>query len=153
MNQRNSAASHLRCALYVATAVCAVVASSWLSAAGSLDGAAHADAVITTAEISAAKAKVDAKDVYFGDGASFKKPAQLDCDAVYAEIPEYKKILDDELETTDPKYQLLMSKASKRFVSAVRKVARADGYDLVVRSGSLDQKDVPDVTQSVIDRL
>ena len=100
------------------------------------------------------KPHVDPAEVYYGDAAHWKKPAEVDADAVYAEIPEYKRIVADGLEPDDPKYQLLMNRASKRFVAAVRKAARDGKHDLVARRGSVrGVKDVPDLTAAVIERL
>lgn len=97
---------------------------------------------------------VDAAAVYYGDSKHFKKPAEVDPDLVYAEIEEYREILEKKLEPGDPKYAILLEKASRRFLKAVRKAARAGGHDLVARTGSVNgAENVPDVTQSVIDRL
>jgi hypothetical protein len=102
----------------------------------------------------AEKPSVDAADVYLGNAANFRKPAEVDANAVYAEIPSYKKILEDDVEPGSARYELLMTKASRRFKSALRKVARAGGYDLVARLGSVkNAPDVPDITQDVIDHL
>ena len=100
------------------------------------------------------KPSVDASAVYFGNASNFHKPAEVDTNAVWAEIPEYKKILEDDLEAGSARYELLMEKASRRFTDAIRKAARAGKYDLVARSGSVKNvADVPDLTQDVIDRL
>ena len=100
------------------------------------------------------KPTVDAAAVYFGNASNFHKPAEVDTNAVWAEIPEYKKILEDDLEAGTARYELLMEKASRRFTDAIRKAARAGKYDLVARSGSVKNvTDVPDLTQDVIDRL
>lgn len=100
------------------------------------------------------KPSVDSADVYLGNSNNFRKPAEVDADAVYREIPEYKKILEDDIEPGSTRYELLLNKASKRFKCALRKVARDGSYDLVARSGSVkNAKDVPDVTQDVIDQL
>ncbi len=100
------------------------------------------------------KPSVEASAVYYGDAAHWKKPAEVDADAVYAEIPEYKQILAEGLGPDDAKYQLLMNKASRRFVAAVKKAARAGKYDLVARKGAVENvDDVPDITDAVIQKL
>jgi hypothetical protein len=97
---------------------------------------------------------VDADAVFFGDAREWAKPAEVDADAVYAQIEEYKKIVDDKIDPSDPKYGVLMSKARKRFLHAVRAVAKDGGYDLVARLGSVQGvENVPNITQDVIGKL
>jgi hypothetical protein len=100
------------------------------------------------------KKSVDAADVYFGDARKWDKPAEVDADQVYAKIDEYKEILDKGLKPDDPKYEILMSKASKRFACAVKKAAKDGGYDLVARIGAVKGVDsVPDITSDAIAKL
>lgn len=100
------------------------------------------------------KKSVAASDVYFGDSREWAKPAEVDPDQVYAKIDEYKEILDKGLKAGDPKYELLMCKASKRFSCAVRKAAKDGSYDLVAKNGSVKGVDsVPDITADVIAKL
>jgi hypothetical protein len=100
------------------------------------------------------KKHVEADAVYFGDAAEWKKPAVVDADAVFREIDEYKQILEEKLESSDPKYGVLMSKASRRFSAAVRAAAKEGEYDLVARVGSVHGVDsVPVITQDVIRKL
>jgi len=100
------------------------------------------------------KKSVDAADVYFGDAKTWDKPAEVDANQVYAKIEEYKQILDDGLKPGDAKYELLLSKASKRFSRAVKKAAKDGGYDLVARLGSVKGVDsVPNITSDVIAKL
>ena len=100
------------------------------------------------------RATVDAKDVYFGSHKRFSKPAEVDAGSVFAEISDYKKIKDEKLEPDSARYQLLMSRASRKFLKAVKSAAKSSGYDLVAESGSVDSEDhVPTITQDVIDAL
>jgi len=102
----------------------------------------------------AKRPSVDAAAVYFGNASNFHKPAEVDTNAVWAKISEYKKIVDDEIEPGTARYDLLMEKASRRFTDAVRESAHGGGYDLVARRGSVKNvADVPDITQDVIGRL
>lgn len=97
---------------------------------------------------------VNPSDVYFGDGRAFRKPAEVDADLVYAEISAYKEIRDQKLKAGTPRYQLLLSKASRAFTRAVRKAAKKHGYDLVAKPGSVKgAKEIADITQHVIDAL
>ncbi len=100
------------------------------------------------------KKSVAPEDVYYGDAKKWDKPAEVDPDAVYAQIEEYKQILAEGLKPSDPKYSILMSKASRKFCSAVKKTAKDGGYDLVARLGSVKGVDsVPNITSDVIGAL
>jgi len=100
------------------------------------------------------KKSVAASDVYFGDAREWSKPAEVDADQVYAKIDEYKEILDKGLKSGDPKYDLLMCKASKRFTCAVKKAAKDGSYDLIAKLGAVKGVDsVPDITSDVIAKL
>jgi hypothetical protein len=98
---------------------------------------------------------VDPEAVLAGDPKSdWQKPASVDPDLVYAEIEEYKKIVEEKLDASDPRYQVLMSKASRRFACAVRAAAKDGSYDLVARTGAVKGVDhVPDITADVIKKL
>lgn len=133
-----------------ALTVCALLGGGLLFLAP-VTGSARAD---EPAPEKTEKPSVDSTDVYYGNASNFRKPAEVDANAVYAEIAEYKKIVADDIEPGSPEYELLMTRASKRFQDALRKVARSGGYDLVARSGSVrNAADVPDVTQDVIGQL
>jgi hypothetical protein len=100
------------------------------------------------------KKSVEAADVYVGDAAKWEKPAEVDADKVYAKIDEYKEIVDKGLKPDDPKYELLMCKASKRFRCAVKKAAKDGSYDLVAKIGAVKGvAGVPDITSTAIDKL
>lgn len=100
------------------------------------------------------KKTVEAADVYVGDARKWDKPAEVDADKVYAKIDEYKEIVEKGLKPDDPKYEILMSKASKRFTCAVKKAAKDGGYDLVARIGAVKGVDsVPDITSDAIAKL
>ena len=100
------------------------------------------------------KKSVDASDVYVGDAAKWEKPAEVDADKVYAKIDEYKEIVDNKLKPGDPKYELLICKASKRFRCAVKKAAKGGSYDLVAKIGAVKGvTGVPDITSDAIEKL
>jgi len=97
------------------------------------------------------KKSVDPADVYVGDAKKWDKPAEVDADKVYAKIDEYKQVVDGSLKPGDAKYEILMSKASKRFCAAVKKAAKDGGYDLVAKIGSVKGVATPpDITADVI---
>ena len=100
----------------------------------------------------------DPSKVYYGNQRLFQRPACVDCDRVYAKIPEYQEVLRRGLTDKDPQYHILMKKASKRFAAAVKKMARGKNHDLVAQTGAVRKakekaKDIPDRTQDVIDSL
>lgn len=98
---------------------------------------------------------VDEDGIYHGKGKHPKTPAITKADDVWAEIPEYKSIVDDELDEDDAEYHILMRKATERFVQALKKVAKRDGYDMIGEKGSIEskgdiKKEIPDVTKELI---
>ena len=98
---------------------------------------------------------VSFSDVYYGSARHPKKPAVCAVDDVWAEIPEYKKIIDEELDESDPRYHLLLKRATKRFHAALKKLAKRDGYDLIGNVGSVKalgkKKKIATVTQDLVD--
>ncbi|MHC4161998.1 MAG: hypothetical protein ACYSUM_07700 [Planctomycetota bacterium] len=95
--------------------------------------------------------KVD--EIYFGSGKHPKAPGVMTADDVWAVIPEYKQILEDELTDEDAQYHLLMRKAAERFSKALKKLAKRDSYDMLGEKGSiraLGKKKIPDVTREMI---
>ena len=101
---------------------------------------------------------LDASRPYLGRAALVMKPAVLRIDAVYGHIPEYQDILRERLGDSQPRYHLLMRKASQRFGEAVAAMARALGHDYVCEAGTIEvSRDgvapPPDRTDEVIARL
>jgi hypothetical protein len=97
---------------------------------------------------------VDKDGVYCGDPRDWKRPAQVDADAVYAQIEEYRQICSDGLRKGDPAYCVLMSKATKKFKAACQAAAKEGGYDLVAKRGCIQgAESVPTITESVIGKL
>ncbi len=97
---------------------------------------------------------VDSDLVYLGKATYPKAPATIRADDVWAAIPEYKKILDNDLGEDDPEYHLLMKKASERFAKALEREAKREGYDLIAEAGAVVSgtgRPIPDATQDMID--
>lgn len=97
---------------------------------------------------------VDSDGIYYGEGKHPRAPAVTRADDVWAEIPEYKQIEEEDLEEDDPKYHLLMAKATERFRKAIEKVAKRDELDMVGEVGSIKataDKEIPDVTKDLIE--
>jgi len=141
------------------TVVAALAAAAGPSLVAALDptcGVAYAgdDKTAETKSAEKPKKSVEAAHVYVGDAARWDKPAEIDADKIYAKIDEYKEIVDKGLKPDDPKYELLMCKASKRFRCAVKKAAKDGSYDLVARIGSVKGvTGVPDITSDAIGKL
>lgn len=100
----------------------------------------------------------DASKVYYGNHRLFQRPCEVSCDRVYQHIPEYQEILRRGLTDKDPRYHLLMKKATERFSSAVKKMARGKRHDLVAELGAVRKvrkkaPDVPERTNDVIKAL
>ncbi|MEM8885324.1 MAG: hypothetical protein AAGD14_14745 [Planctomycetota bacterium] len=99
---------------------------------------------------------VDRAQLYYGKKKHPKTPAVCVADSVWAEIPEYKKILEEELDADDPRYHLLLKRATKRFQRALKKLAGRDGYDVIGEVGAIKavgkkKKKIPTVTQGLIE--
>ena len=137
--------------LFVAVAA---LASSLPAIGARLDGSCGAAYAGDEKPAEKSKKSVDAADVYVGDASKWDKPAEVDADRIYAKIDEYKEIVDNKLKPGEPKYELLMCKASKRFRCAVKKAAKDGSYDLVARTGSVKGvTGVPDITSTAIEKL
>lgn len=96
---------------------------------------------------------VDPEGIYFGRGSHPSAPGALVADDVWKEIPEYKKILADELTEDDAEYHLLMLKATERFNQALKALAKRDSHDMLGEKGAIVAKGggkVPDVTSELI---
>lgn len=96
---------------------------------------------------------VDTDGIYLGTGKCPKTPGVLVADDVWKEIPEYKKILADELTEDDPEYHLLMLKATERFNKALKALAKRDSHDMLGEVGSIKANNgakIPDVTAEMI---
>jgi hypothetical protein len=101
------------------------------------------------------RARIDEGDIYLGDVQDFQKPAVVDVDAVYAKIPEYRQILEHNLDSTSPRYLFLLRAASEKFRAALDRCSRSRGYDLIGGLGSIeiDGTTVPDITPDVLKSL
>ena len=100
----------------------------------------------------------DTGRVYYGNARLIRKPAVVSADRVYRHISEYQQILKEGLTDNDVRYHFLMKQASKRFLKAVKSMARALGYDFVAEVGAVQVvrqgAGVPvDRTDDVIERL
>lgn len=92
--------------------------------------------------------------VYYGDCASFVKPATVRVNKVFPHIREFKLVKERKLNENDPEYWVLLLQANEVFRRALKKVAEASSFDLMAEHGAIrateDGKTVPDVTHLVI---
>ncbi len=96
----------------------------------------------------------DADKVYYGKGKHPEAPAVIKADDVWGEIPEYKKIVEDDLDEDDAEYHILMKKATERFEKALKDEAKREEYDLIAEVGAVKSnsgKKIPDATKDLID--
>jgi hypothetical protein len=98
------------------------------------------------------------QDPYYGNRTLFNDAAVIRADDVYARIPEYQKIRQQNLKESSSAYHLLMTEASKKFTTAVRRAALNAGVDLVgeigtVRAAEEGVEPAPDLTREVIGHL
>lgn len=92
--------------------------------------------------------------VYYGSLNGAKKPAQIEAQKVFDQIPEYQEIKRRKLKESDSEYWVLLEKANQKFYNAVARVAQDRGFDVVVEKGSEKfETEPPDVTQDVIGAL
>lgn len=117
--------------------------------------------VLCAASLSLAASKHDFEvvnngSIYYGSGKHPKSPAVCCADDVWAEIPEYQTIVEEELTASDPRYHLLMKRATKRFQRALKALASREGYDMIGEVGSIkavgdEKKEIPNATKDLID--
>jgi hypothetical protein len=96
----------------------------------------------------------DRDGVYFGSGEHPASPASVRAEEVWAAIPEYKRIVEENLTDDNAEYHLLMKKASERFERALRTEARREAFDMVAEEGAVASnkgKEIPDATQDLVD--
>jgi hypothetical protein len=97
---------------------------------------------------------LDKSKVYYGDCASFAKPATVCADTIFPHIREFKLIKERKLNEDDPEYWVLLLQANEVFRRALKNVAKSSSHDLVVERGAIRTtaagKSVPDVTNLVI---
>lgn len=100
----------------------------------------------------------DTGRVYHGNARLIRKPAVCSADRVYRHIPEYQQILSEGLTEKDVRYHFLMKEASRKFLKAVKAMAREGGFDFVAEVGSVEvvRSEAPepvDETDRVIAKL
>ena len=87
------------------------------------------------------RAKVDTGLVYYGDSEQdYYAPGEIDCAEIFVQIPEYRKILEENLDTKSGKYWTLLRKANDKFQVAVRKTAKNHGLDLICETGQVSEQ-------------
>ncbi len=85
-------------------------------------------------------AEIDEDKCYLGDPNNFVKPAEVDSRKVFAVIPAYKEIQEENLDLRDARYHILMAEASEVFNAALMKCSEKYGYDLIGEKGAIAQE-------------
>jgi len=100
---------------------------------------------------------VDEQKIYWGNPASFTKPAAVDFKAAVMVTDEYKNIRKEKVQPGTGRYWILISQASERAIRAISAVGKEQGFDLVVAKGYLEsvniQANPPDITEAVLKKL
>ena len=96
--------------------------------------------------------EIDESEIYYGDPDFFEKPAVVAANDIFMAIPAYRKIVDEHIPKSDPRYWLLMEEANKIFRRALARTRREHGYDLVGEIGSIqiDGESPPEITEIVV---
>jgi hypothetical protein len=93
---------------------------------------------------------------YVGSGGFCSRPATFDFAAVRAATPEWREIQRDGVSEGSARHSLLKAALHERIVAAAQRVAKLQGYDLIVRVGDIaDPRGLPiaDATQQVLAAL
>ena len=95
---------------------------------------------------------VAADRVYYGNPKRFLHGCELSLLAVFKEIPEYRRIIDEKIAKDDPNYAILLTRANRVFNKAVSRAAYQTGHDLVAEIGAITPRDagIPDLTRLAI---
>lgn len=80
---------------------------------------------------------LDEQQIYYGDGAKFEKPGEVDYRTIVKATPEYAEIRTGKVERGTAKYWILLSNASDHAIQAISQVAHNTDYDLVANFGYL----------------
>ncbi len=92
--------------------------------------------------------------VYFGNKIKYTKPAEITSLLVFKHIPEYKRILSENLTPHDAEYYLLLGKSCDVFYYHINTLAIQKNLDLIVEKGIMSfTRPAIDITKDVLDRL
>lgn len=91
---------------------------------------------------------LDENQIYHGDPDYARTAGCISANEVFMAIPAYRKIIDEKIDKSDPRYWLLMEEANRIFRRALRRSERDHGYDLIGELGSIlvDGAPAPDIT-------
>ncbi len=90
-------------------------------------------------------------NIYYGDTKGNKKAASILMQEILKASPSYRVIMRRKLTPDRGKYWLLIGKASRRIRGTLEKVAKEEGYDLIVEAGYMFE--APDITEQVVEML
>tara|TARA_R100000458_G_C8230209_1_gene212135 strand:- start:106 stop:456 length:351 start_codon:yes stop_codon:yes gene_type:complete len=77
----------------------------------------------------------------------------VDSKEVYTHIPQYKTILKENVKQGSARYYKLMSEATTVYKNTLKKVAKIDGYFLIVEEGGITGYPTTEVTKICIEQL
>jgi hypothetical protein len=99
--------------------------------------------------------RANPEKVFLGDVNKYSRPAQIDGDRVFLEIPAYREIVERKLAPRDPEYYPLFQKANGIFLKALRQIARERGFDLISKLNPIEARGetIPDITAEVLAAL
>ena len=101
--------------------------------------------------------KIDSQKIFFGGGAAFNNPGEIDYDTAIRATPEFEEVQNKKMEPGTGKYWILLSQASDRVVKAISEVGQEGGYDLIAAQSYLGNLDpaIPsdNITQLIIDKI
>jgi len=86
---------------------------------------------------SIAKENVDPQKIFWGNSQQFSKPAEINLVTLIEKTPEYKKLVNKKLDSSDAKYWILMTQAQERVTKSIVRVARTKQFDLICETGYL----------------
>jgi len=93
--------------------------------------------------------------VYLGEKTSFSRAVTIDQKKIFESIPAYQSIKKEGVEKDTARYHFLIQEANRVFKEALKKLAKEQGFDLVVEKDGIKipNETVSDVTQAVIDAI
>lgn len=99
--------------------------------------------------------KFDESRIYYGNSASFEKPAGIDLPTILRSTPEYEEIQKKKIERGTGRYWILYSQASDRANKAIVELAHDSDYDLVASLEYLSSLEIEcdDITELIVEHL
>lgn len=97
----------------------------------------------TYAEQAISPDEIKEDQIYYGNAASFAKPAEIDMIALIRATPEFEEIKKKDIPKGTAKYWILRSNGTDRALHAIQELAEELEYDLIVNEGYLGELTTP----------